>query len=113
MFKSLVLVLLVLSSIFAVPAAYSSHQVCGPGYLETTDPETGFVHCVFVEKVVEEISTEIAEFEFADFQEHIQVVVNVKKGTSEIMVSLVSPNWQDILIPPKLEKVIFNSERHL
>ena len=34
MFKSLVLVLLVLSSIFAVPAAYSSHQACEPGYIE-------------------------------------------------------------------------------
>ena len=111
MFKSLVLVLLVLSSIFAVPAAYSSHQVCGPGYIETKDLETGFVKCVFVEKVVGEISTEIAEFEFADFQEHIQVVVNTKDHTSEIMVSLLSPNWQDILIPPKLEKAIFNSER--
>ncbi|MCH2406369.1 MAG: hypothetical protein MK224_00180 [Candidatus Nitrosopelagicus sp.] len=111
MFKSLVLVLLVLSSIFAVPAAYSSHQVCEPGYIETKDLETGFVKCVFVEKVVEEIGTEMAEFEFVDFQEHIQVVVNTKDHTSEIMVSLLSPNWQDILIPPKLEKAIFNSER--
>ena len=85
MFKSLVLVLLVLSFIFAVPAAYSSHQVCEPGYIETIDPETSFVKCVFVEKVVEEIDTEMVEFEFADFQEHIQVVVNVKKGTSEMI----------------------------
>jgi len=111
MFKSLVLVLLVLSSIFAVPAAYSSHQVCGPGYLETKDPETGFIHCVFEEKIVEEIGTEMAEFKFADFQEHIQLMVNVKDRTSEISASLLSPNWQDILIPPKLEKAIFNSER--
>jgi len=111
MFKSLVLVLLVLSSIFAIPVAYSSHQVCGPGYLETKDPETGFVNCVFVEKVVEEIDTEIAEFEFADFQEHMQVMINMKDRTSEIMVSILSPNWQDILIPPELEKAIFNSER--
>ena len=110
MFKSLVLVLLVLSCIFAVPAAYSSHQVCEPGYIETKDPETGFVKCVFVEKVVEEIVTG-PEFQFADFQEHMQVMVNVKEGTSEMMVSLISPNWQDILIPPKLENAIFNSER--
>ena len=87
MFKSLVLVLLVLSFIFAVPAAYSSHQVCGPGYIETKDPETGFVKCVFVEKVVEEIDTEMAEFEFADFQEHIQVMVNTKDRTSEIWLA--------------------------
>ena len=44
MFKSLVLVLFVLSSILAVPAVYSSHQACGPGYIETKDPETGFVN---------------------------------------------------------------------
>jgi len=110
MFKSLVLVLLVLSSIFAVPAAYSSHQVCEPGYIETKDPETGFINCVFVEKIVEEISIG-PEFEFADFQEHMQVMVNTKDHTSEISVILISPNWQDILIPPKLEKAIFNSER--
>ena len=111
MFKSLVLVLLVLSSIFAVPAAYSSHQVCDTGYIEVKDLETGFVKCVFVEKVVEETATEIAEFEFADLQEHIHVMVNTKDHTSEISVILMSPNWQDILIPPKLEKAIFNSER--
>ena len=110
MFKSLVLVLLVLSSIFAVPAAYSSHQACEPGYIEIKDPETGFVNCVFEEKLIEEI-TEIAEFEFADFQEHLQMVVNMKDGTTETSVSLLSPNWQDILIPPELEKAIFNSER--
>ena len=103
MFKSLVLALLVLSYIFAVPAAYSSHQVCEPGYIETIDPETGFTNCVFEEKIVEEIGTEIAVFEFADFQEHIQVLVNTKDHTSEISVSLLSPDWQDILIPPKLE----------
>ena len=111
MFKSLVLVLLVLSSGFAVSAAYSSHQACEPGYLETIDPETGFVNCVFVEKVVEEIDTEIAEFEFADFQEHIQVVVNTRNASSEISASLLSPNWQDILIPPELENSIFSSEK--
>ena len=105
------LVLLVLSSIFAVPAAYSTHQACEPGYLETKDPETGYVECVFEDKVVEEISTEIADFKFADFQEHIQVVVNMKKGTTDISASMLSPNWQDILIPPKLEKTIFDSER--
>ena len=110
MLKSLVLVLLVLSSIFAVPAAYSTHQACEPGYIEIKDPETGFVNCVFEEKIVEEM-TEIIEFEFADFQEHLQVVVNMKKGTTEISASLLSPNSQDILIPPKLEKAIFNSER--
>ena len=110
MFKSLVLVLLVLSSIFAVPAAYSSHQACEPGYIEIKDPETGFVNCVFEEKIIEEI-TEIAEFEFADFQEHLQMVVNMKDGTTETSVSLLSPNWQDILIPPELEKAIFDSER--
>ena len=110
MFKSLVLVLLVLSSIIAVPAAYSLHQVCESGYIEIKDPETGFVNCVFVEKVVEEIDIG-PEFQFTDFQEHMQVMVNVKEGTSEMMVSMLSPNWQDILIPPKLEKAIFNSER--
>ena len=107
MLKSLVLVLLVLCSIFAVPAAYSTHEACEPGYIEIKDQETGFVNCVFEEKIVEEI-TEIAKFEFADFQEHLQVVVNMKKGTTEISASLLSPNWQDILIPPKLEKSIFN-----
>ena len=110
MLKSLVLVLLVLSSIFAVPAAYSTHEACEPGYIEIKDLETGFVNCVFEEKIVEEM-TEIIEFEFADFQEHLQVVVNMKKGTTEISASLLSPNWQDILIPPKLERSIFNSER--
>ena len=110
MSKSLVLVLLVLSSIFAVPAAYSSHQACEPGYIEIKDPETGFVNCVFEEKIIEEI-TEIAEFEFADFQEHLELVVNMKDGTTEISASLLSPNWQDILIPPELERAIFNSER--
>ena len=110
MLKSLVLVLLVLSSIFAVPAAYSSHHACEPGYIEIKVPETGFVNCVFEEKIIEEI-TEIAEFEFADFQEHLQMVVNMKDGTTEISASLLSPNWQDILIPPELEKAIFDSER--
>ena len=110
MFKALVIILLVLSSGFAVPAAYSSHQACEPGYIETKDPETGFVKCVFVEKVVEEIVTG-PEFQFADFQEHMQVVVNTKNLTSEISASMLSPNWQDILIPPKLEKAIFDSER--
>ena len=110
MLKPLVLVLLVLSSIFAVPAAYSTHEACEPGYIEIKDEETGFVNCVFEEKTIEEM-TEIIKFEFADFQEHLQVVVNMKKGTTEISASLLSPNWQDILIPPKLEKSIFNSER--
>ena len=110
MLKSLVLVLLVLSSIFAVPAAYSTHEACEPGYIEIKDPETGFVNCVFEEKIVEEMA-EVIEFEFADFQEHLQVVVNMKKGTTEISASLLSPNWQDILIPPKLEKAIFDSEK--
>ena len=87
MFKSLVLVLLVLSSIFAVPAAYSTHEACEPGYIEIKDPETGFVNCVFEEKIVEEIGTEIAEFEFADFQEHIQLMVNVKDRTSDKSVT--------------------------
>lgn len=110
MVKTLVLVLLVLSSIFAVPAAYSSHQACEPGFIEVLDPETNFVTCVFQEKIVE-IAPEIAEFQFADFQEHILLVVNTKKGTSEIMVSLLSANYQDILIPPKLEKSLYDSER--
>ena len=57
MIRALLLVLLVLSSIFAVPAAYSSHQACDPGYIETLDPETGFTKCVFEERVVEEIDT--------------------------------------------------------
>jgi hypothetical protein len=35
----------------------------------------------------------------------------MKKGTTEISASLLSPNWQDILIPPKLEKAIFDSEK--
>jgi len=104
------LVLLVLSFIFTVPVAYSSHDACQVGYIETIDPETGFVKCVFEDKVVEEIITEV-EFEFADFQEHIQVVVNTRNASSEISASLLSPNWQDILIPPELENSIFSSEK--
>ncbi len=110
MFKSLVLVLLVLSSIIAVPAAYSSHQACEPGYIETRDPETGFVKCIFELKTAQEIP-KMVEFEFADFQEHIQITINAREKTTEMSVSLMSPNWQDMLIPPKLEKAIFNSER--
>jgi len=111
MFKPLVLVLLVLSSIIATPMAYSSHNACQPGYIETVDPETGYVHCIFEDKIVEEVKTEVSELQFADFQEHIQLLVNLNDGTSEISASMLSPNWQDILIPPKLEKAIFNSER--
>ena len=87
MLKILVLVLLVLGLMFTVPVSYSSHQACDPGYIETLDPETGFTKCVFEERVVEEIDT-IAEFEFADFQEHIQVMVNTKDGSTEISTSL-------------------------
>ena len=59
MFKSLVLVLLVLSSGFAVPAAYSSHEACQTGYIETVDLETGFVKCVVVSinQIIRKIST--------------------------------------------------------
>ena len=110
MFKSLVLVLIVLSSIFAVPASYSSHQACEPGFIESTDPETGFTTCVFEDKVAEEIRGPV-EWEFADFQEHIQLLINTKERSSEISISMVSPNYQDILIPPKLERAIYNSER--
>jgi len=111
MLKILVLVLLVLGSIFTVPASYSPHSACEPGFIETKDPETGFVKCVFEEKIIEEIDTTIAEFEFADFQEHIQVIVNTKDSSTEISTSLLSPSYQDILIPPKLERAIYNSER--
>ena len=111
MLKILVLVLLVLSSIFAVPVSYSSHNACGPGFIETIDPETGYSHCVFEEKVVEETTAEITAFEFADYQEHIELVINSREQSSEISVSLLSPGYQDILIPPKLERAIFNSER--
>jgi len=104
------LVLLVLSSIFAAPVAYSSHEACQPGYIEIIDPETGFSKCVFESKVTEEIITDV-EFEFADFQEHIEVVVNTRDGSSVISASLLSPNWQDILIPPELENSIFSSEK--
>ena len=104
------LVLLVLSSIFAIPMAYSSHSACQTGYIEIINPETGFVQCVFEDKIVE-VKTEVSELQFADFQEHIQLVVNITDGTSDISASMLSPNWQDILIPPKLEKAIFNSER--
>jgi len=110
MFKPLMLVLLVLSSIFAIPMAYSSHSACQTGYIEIINPETGFVQCVFEDKIVE-VKTEVSELQFADFQEHIQLVVNITDGTSDISASMLSPNWQDILIPPKLEKAIFNSER--
>jgi len=105
------LVLLVLSSIIATPVAYSSHNACQPGYIETVDPETGYVHCIFEDKIVEEVKTEVSKLQFADFQEHIQILLNLSDGTSEISASMLSPNWQDILIPPKLEKAIFNSER--
>ena len=79
MLKILVLVLLVLSSIFAVPVSYSSHNACGPGFIETIDPETGYSHCVFEEKVVEETTAEITAFEFADYQEHIELVINSRE----------------------------------
>ena len=110
MFKFLLLVLLVLSSIFAVPTAYSSHDVCGPGFIETVEPETGYTTCVFDDKVVEEMAS-VVEFEFADFQEHIQMQINPTQGTTEISAVMLSPSSQDILIPPKLEKSIFNEER--
>jgi len=110
MVRHLILVLLILSSIFAVPAAYSSHSACQPGYIETKDPETGFVNCVFEERVVEE-SIERIEFGFADLQEHIQLEINPNEGTTQISASLLSPSYQDILIPPKLERSIYNEER--
>ena len=110
MFKFPLLVLLVLSSIFAVPTAYSSHDVCGPGFIETVEPETGYTTCVFDDKVVEEMAN-VVEFEFADFQEHIQMQINPTQGTTEISAVMLSPSSQDILIPPKLEKSIFNEER--
>ena len=68
MIRALLLVLLVLSSIFAAPVAYSSHEACQPGYIEIIDPETGFSKCVFESKVTEEIITEV-EFDgsFQDF----------------------------------------------
>ena len=110
MFRPLILVLLVLSSIFAAPVAYSSHQACETGYIETIDPETGFASCVFDEKVVEEV-VKGPNFEFVDFQEHIQLEINPNDGTTEISTSLLSPNYQDILIPPKLERAIYDTER--
>ena len=75
MFRPLILVLLVLSSILAAPVAYSAHQVCEPGYIETIDSETGFVKCIFEDKIVEEV-IESVEFQFADLQEHIQLEIN-------------------------------------
>ena len=102
--------LLVLSFIFSVPVAYSSHQACEPGYIETIDLETGFTHCIFEEKAIEE-SPEITVFEFADFQEHMQVMINMKHKTSEIKISLMSTDYQDILIPPNLERAIYQTER--
>ena len=110
MIKSLVLVLIVISTLFVVPSAYSTHTACEEGYMEIVDPETGFTKCVFDPRLEEEIPPQL-DLQFADFQEHIQLVINSKKNTSEISVLLLSTNPQDILIPPNLEDVILNSDR--
>ena len=110
MFKFVALVLLVLSSLFAVPYAHSSHQACEPGYIEVTDAETGFAKCVFETEVAHTVTSSL-DFEFTDFQEHIKLIININDGTTEISSIILSPASQDILIPPNLENSIFNSER--
>ena len=109
MFKSLLPVLFVISVLLLIPPAHSSHDVCSPGYIAVIDSETGFTKCVFEPKIQEEIPPQI-ELEFADFQEHLQIVLNKKNATSELSAILISPNSQDIFIPPRLESTILNTD---
>ncbi len=73
MFKSLLPVLFVISVLLLIPPAHSSLDVCSPGYIAVIDSATGFTKCVFEPKIQEEIPPQI-ELEFADFQEHLQIV---------------------------------------
>ncbi len=110
MLKSVILILLVVCSLFTVPAVYSSHNPCKPGYIEIVDSETGFTKCVFDKTNIEEMPVKL-ELEFSDYQEHIQILVNQKEKTTEIRTVLWSSNSQDIMLPPALENAILNSEK--
>ena len=110
MFKSLTLILLVISSLFAVPGAYSTHQICQPGYIDTIDPETGFTKCVFEDEIEKEVPL-VPELQYPDYREFIEMTVNTMEGSTEISSKLMSRNSQDILIPYNLETAILNSER--
>ena len=110
MFKSLTLILLVISSLFAVPGAYSTHQICQPGYIDVIDPETGFTKCVFEDEIEKEVPL-VPELQYPDYREFIEMTVNTMEGSTEISSKLMSKNSQDILIPYNLETAILNSEK--
>ena len=80
--KFLLLTLLIISVLFVVPQAYSSHQPCQPGYIPVVDSETGFTKCVFEHEIPKEIP-DVPELQYADLQEHIQIFVNTLEGQTE------------------------------
>ena len=111
MFKLLTLVLLIVSSLFLVQFAFSSHGACKPGFEEFVT-ERGTVACRSIaESQAIGISTPQMEFEYADYQEYIQLIVDQRNIATKTSVIFLSKNPQDLLIDPVLEERIFNTDK--
>ena len=111
MFKLLTLVLLVVSSLFLVQFAFSSHGACKAGFEEFVT-ERGTITCrTIAESQAIGISTPQIEFDYADYQEHIQLIVDQRNIATKTSVVFLSKNPQDLLIDPVLEERIFNTDR--
>ena len=111
MFKLLTLVLLIVSSLFLVQFAFSSHGACKPGFEEFIT-ERGTTACRSIaESQAIGIATPQMEFEYADYQEYIQLIVDQRNIATKTSVVFLSKNPQDLLIDPVLEERIFNTDR--
>ena len=110
MFKLLTLVLLVVSSLFLVQFAFSSHGACKAGFEEFVT-ERGTACRSIAESQAIGISTPQIEFDYADYQEHIQLIVDQRNIATKTSVVFLSKNPQDLLIDPVLEERIFNTDR--
>ncbi len=93
-------------SLFLVQFAFSTHGACKPGF-EEFETEEGNVSCISIADS-SMIGTAIpqTDFEYADYKEYIQLIVDQKNITTRVTVGFLSDNPQDLLIDPELEKKI-------
>ena len=109
MLKLLTLILLVMGLLVIVPVAFSSHEVCPPGFTEVT--AEGDTKCMPISETsdIGPLQQEL-KFELADYRETIELTIDRENFGTTTTVLLTSRNHQDLLVDPRILTKLFKAE---